>query len=130
VPLPTSPGPFNIHFGAFQTVAPAATHLVSFNDVGFIEWMVQLNPGATYTMGPVKVTSVPNPQLSITTSGGNLILAWSTNAVQFVLQATTNLGSAADWSTNLPQSVIVGDHNAVINPITGKQMYFRLIRPF
>ena len=130
VPLPTSPGPLNIHFGAFQTVAPAATHLVNFNDVGFIEWMVQLNPGASYTMGPVKVASAPNPQLSITASGANLIVAWPTNAAQFVLQATTNLGSAADWSTNLPKSVIVGDHNAVTNPITGEQVFFRLMRSF
>jgi hypothetical protein len=42
------------------------------------------------------------------------------------LQSTTNLGSAAVWTTNSPLPVVVNDQNTVTNPITGTQQFFRL----
>jgi hypothetical protein len=69
---------------------------------------------------------VLQPQLTITPSGTNVVLTWLDPAVGFNLQSTTNLGSSAVWSTNLPTPVLVGGQNTVTNPISGTQMFFRL----
>src|SRR6185295_451787 len=55
------------------------------------------------------------PQLTITSCGippSGIILSWPTNVAGFdytgyTLQSTTNLGSAAGWSTNSAASIIV-----------------------
>jgi uncharacterized repeat protein (TIGR03803 family) len=66
------------------------------------------------------------PQRTLIPSGLNVILTWPTNATGFTLQSTTNLGSSAAWSTNLPTPVIINDQNVVTNPITGAKQFFRL----
>ncbi len=73
------------------------------------------------------------PQLTITPSGKNVILSWTTNVAGFdytgyTLQSTTNLISPVAWSTNSPAPVIVAGQNTVTNPITGAQQFYRLIR--
>jgi hypothetical protein len=65
-------------------------------------------------------------QLTITPSDTSVILTWSTNAVGFTLQSTTNLGSATVWSTNLPAPVVIEGQNMVTNPISGPQQFYRL----
>jgi hypothetical protein len=65
-------------------------------------------------------------QLTITPSDTSVILTWSTNAVGFTLQSTTNLGSPANWSTNSPAPVVISGQNTVINPTTGPQQFYRL----
>jgi uncharacterized repeat protein (TIGR03803 family) len=73
---------------------------------------------------------LPPLLLTIIPYGDNVILAWPTNAAGFTLQSTTNLGSPAGWSTNSSEPVVVIDgQNVVVNPITGKQMFFRLANP-
>jgi len=67
----------------------------------------------------------PPPALAIVLSGPNVVLTWPTN-VTGNLQFTTNLVSSAAWNTNLPPPVVVNGQNAVTNPITGSQMFFRL----
>ncbi|MCX6927872.1 MAG: hypothetical protein NT154_32390, partial [Verrucomicrobia bacterium] len=59
-------------------------------------------------------------------SGANVILTWPINATGFTLQFTTNLGSLAVWTTNSPTPVVVNGQNAVTNPISGTQKFFRL----
>ncbi len=71
------------------------------------------------------------PQLTITRSGPNVILTWPTNVAGFDyrgygLQSTTNLLSPAFWSTNSPAPAIVNGQNAVTNPISGAQQFYRL----
>jgi len=66
------------------------------------------------------------PQLTIIPSGTNVILTWPTNAAGFSLQSSTNLVSSAVWTTVSPATVIVYRQNAVTNPISGTQQYFRL----
>ncbi len=66
------------------------------------------------------------PQLTIIPSGTNVILTWPTNAAGFSLQSSTNLVSSAVWTTVSPATVIVNRQNAVTNPISGTQQYFRL----
>jgi len=68
------------------------------------------------------------PQLTLTPTGPNVVLTWPTNATGFTLQSTTNLSSSAVWTTNLPSPIIVNDQNAVTNPVTGTQQFFRLSR--
>src|SRR5262249_12666187 len=68
-------------------------------------------------------------QLTITLSGvptSGIILTWSTNAVGFTLQSTTNLASSAVWSTSsLP--VVIGNQNAVTNSVSGPRQFYRLV---
>jgi len=80
--------------------------------------------GTTYyggnNYGTVFSLTVPlpsAPQLAITLSGTNVVLTWS--AAGFNLQSTTNLASPVVWSA-------VSGQNAVTNPISGMQMFFRL----
>jgi uncharacterized repeat protein (TIGR03803 family) len=72
-----------------------------------------------------------SPQLSVIISAANLILKWPTNYAGFnytgfTLQSTTNLGSAAFWTTNSSAPVVVNGLNTVTNPISGTQQFFRL----
>jgi beta-glucanase (GH16 family) len=68
------------------------------------------------------------PQLTVTPSGTNVIFSWPTNAVSFTLEFATNLVSPTVWQTNSPQPVVVNGQNVVTNPISGTQMFFRLIQ--
>ena len=70
----------------------------------------------------------PPPQLTIIRSGANVILTWPTNAAGFTLQSTTNLVSPAVWSTNSPGPVVADGQNAVTNPVSGPQKFYRLIK--
>jgi uncharacterized repeat protein (TIGR03803 family) len=66
-------------------------------------------------------TSVSPPQLTIIGSGTNVILTWPATATGFTLQSTTNLVPPVAWST-------VSGQNAVTNPISGTQKFYRLSR--
>ncbi|HAO79460.1 MAG TPA: hypothetical protein DCQ92_10895 [Verrucomicrobia subdivision 3 bacterium] len=66
------------------------------------------------------------PLLTIIPSGANVILTWPTNAAGFTLQSTTNLAPPAVWSTVSPVPVVVNGQNAVTNPISGTQQFYRL----
>jgi len=82
--------------------------------------------GGSSGNGTVFSITLPRPQLTLTPSGPNAILTWPTNATGFTLQSTTNLGSAAVWTTNTPVPVVVNDQNTVTNPISGTRQFFRL----
>ena len=63
------------------------------------------------------------PKLTITLSGTNAILSWPANFAGFdysgfTLQSTTNL--------NTPVWINVSGQNSVTNPISGKQIFYRL----
>jgi uncharacterized repeat protein (TIGR03803 family) len=74
------------------------------------------------------ITLPQPPQLRIIRSAGNVILSWPTNAagLTFTLQSTTNLVSPAGWTTVSPASVVFNGQNAVTNPISGTQQFYRL----
>jgi uncharacterized repeat protein (TIGR03803 family) len=82
--------------------------------------------GGTAGNGTVFSLTLPPPNLSIIASGAYVILTWPTNAPGFNLQSTTNLGSSAVWTTNLPGPLVVNGQNTVTNPISGTQQFFRL----
>jgi len=86
--------------------------------------------GGLYGFGTVFSIAF-SPQLSIAPSGMNLVLSWPTNYAGFdytgyKLEATTNLGSSAIWSTNLPAPAIINGQYTVTNRISGTQQFFRL----
>jgi hypothetical protein len=81
------------------------------------EWLAGTDPTNRFS-SPAQLTIIP--------SGTNVILTWSTNAVGFTLQSTTNLASPAVWNTNSPAPVVVNGQNTVTNLITGPQQFYRL----
>ncbi len=89
--------------------------------------------GGIHGNGAIFSISLPAPQLVLTASASNLILAWPTNYAGFddsgyTLQFTTNL-SPANWTTVSPSPVVVNGQFTVTNPISGTQMFFRLSQP-
>jgi uncharacterized repeat protein (TIGR03803 family) len=81
--------------------------------------------GGSAGYGTIFSISMP-PQLTLTTTGQNLVLSWPTNFTGYTLRSTTNLGPSAVWITNLPAASVVNGMNTVTNPISGAQQFFRL----
>jgi len=67
----------------------------------------------------------PAPQLTITPSGGNIVVAWPTNSA-LKLQSTTSLGPSAIWTTVSTTPVVINGQNTVTNVISGTRQFFRL----
>jgi hypothetical protein len=85
--------------------------------------------GATYDGIPTAPCSACGnslPLLTISRSGTNVILTWSTDFSAFTLQSTTNLALPASWSPVFPASVIVGGLETVTNAIAGMGKFYRL----
>jgi hypothetical protein len=81
--------------------------------------------GWQYTDYTYTASSNP-PNLGYTKQGANMVFRWPTNFTGYTLQSTTNLGTAAVWSTVSPPPVVVNGQNAVTNPVSGPQKFFRL----
>jgi len=85
-----------------------------------------LGVNTLYGTGSGTIFSLSIPvELNLTVSGSNLVLSWPTNFTGYILQSTTNLSSPI-WTTNLSAPVIVNGLNAVTNPFSGTQQFFRL----
>jgi uncharacterized repeat protein (TIGR03803 family) len=82
--------------------------------------------GGSSGAGSLFTISLPPPNLTIIQSSTNVVLTWPTYVPGVTLLFTTNLVSSAVWSTNSPAPTIVNGQNAVTNPISGTQMFFRL----
>ena len=100
--------------------------LVQGSDGAFYGTTYGGGPGVAGTVFRLTIVPINLPQLTLILSGPNLVLTWPTNYSGFTLQSTTNLGSSAAWSTNLPSPVIINGQNVVTNPISGRQQFFRL----
>jgi uncharacterized repeat protein (TIGR03803 family) len=81
--------------------------------------------GGNGTVFSISLPVVP-ALLTVTPLAQSVILKWPSNATGYTLQSTTNFGSSAVWTTNLPAPVVVNGQNTVTNPITGTQQFFRL----
>ena len=68
------------------------------------------------------------PSIVVSPSGTNIVLTWSTNAAGFSLQSATNLVSSATWNPVFPAPIIVNGQNTVTNPISGTQVFYRLMQ--
>jgi hypothetical protein len=68
----------------------------------------------------------PQPPLSIAMNGGNVKVAWSTNAAGFVLETSDQMATG-QWQTETNQRNLIDGEQAVINPAeTSTQRYYRL----
>jgi uncharacterized repeat protein (TIGR03803 family) len=85
--------------------------------------------GGAFGSGTVFSISLPltGPQLTIAAAAGNVVLTWPTNATDYTLQSTTNLGSSTTWTNVLPWPAIVNGQNTVTNPASGRAQFYRLI---
>ena len=84
------------------------------------------NEGGDSGKGAVFSLSLPPPRLTIIPFAENVTLTWPTYAPGITLQSTTNLVSPVVWDTVSPAPVLVNGRNAVTNPISGKQNFYRL----
>jgi hypothetical protein len=85
------------------------------------EWLAGTDPTNRFS-SPAQLTIIPS---GVPPSG--IILTWSTNAVGFTVQSTTNLGSSAAWVTNSPAPIVIGGQNVVINPASSPRQFYRLV---
>ena len=69
------------------------------------------------------------PTLSAQASESNLILSWPMSTGGYALQTATNLTDPNSWTTLTNVPAIVNLQNAITKPITGKQGFYRSIRP-
>jgi uncharacterized repeat protein (TIGR03803 family) len=71
------------------------------------------------------------PQLTIVSSGTNVILNWPANFAGFdytgyTLQSATNVVPPVAWSVVSPGAAVANGQDIVTNPMSGSQMFFRL----
>jgi hypothetical protein len=72
------------------------------------------------------VFSLAAPPLAISVSSTNAVMAWSTNALGYNLQYTTNLSPPVVWNTISATPAIVNGQKVLTNSLSGTLMYFRL----
>jgi uncharacterized repeat protein (TIGR03803 family) len=83
--------------------------------------------GSTNGNGTVFSLSLPTPQLTIIRSGPNAIVTWPTNALEFILQSTTNLVPPTVWTTvSPPPYAVISTNTVVTNTITRTNQFYRL----
>jgi hypothetical protein len=92
--------------------------------------------GGQFTMAGGKASAyiahalLSAPSLSISRSGNNLTVSWtSRDSSGFKLEQTATLGSATNWVLNLSTVTDDGTNNSVIIPTTSNRVFFRLHRP-
>jgi uncharacterized repeat protein (TIGR03803 family) len=85
--------------------------------------------GPTSSYGTVFSIALPSkqPQLTIASSGQNVVLSWPTTATDFTLQFATNLLSPV-WTTNLPEPAIINGQYTITNFVSGTPQFFRLVQ--
>lgn len=106
----TSPDPNDPnHFWTIQTFATGST-----------TWSTQITE--------LIVTPVVSPTLSIAGSGPNALLSWSTNAIGFNLEFSTNLLAVGGWTNVAISPAVVNGFNTVTSAMTGPEKFFRLKR--
>ena len=106
---------------ATQTYAGTPYQWYSWSDGGALAHSVTASGSAD-----TAVFSLGAPPLAISVSGANVVMAWSTNALGFNVQFTTNLSPPVVWNTNSTTPSIVNGKNVLTNSLAGTRMYFRL----
>jgi len=81
------------------------------------------NYSISYQAGTLTVLGLPTLQFDVLDK--MLVLSWTTNAVGFSLQSTTNLLSPGSW-TPVSGVVVLGDQNIVTNAMSWKSAFYRL----
>lgn len=69
--------------------------------------------------------TIEGPQLTITTSGSDLVESWTTNVGPLTLQATPSLTTPTVW-TNVGTGSVSGSRYVITNPPAGGSLFYRL----
>lgn len=109
-------------FGGGDGELPLAGLVLSDNTLYGTTFIGASGTGVVFSLG---LTPTPAPQITITPSGGNIIVTWPTNSA-LTLQSTTSLGSSAIWTPVSTPPTVVDGQNTVTNVISGPQQFFRL----
>ena len=74
--------------------------------------------------------TIPTPELNVTSSNGNLNLAWIVPSTDFVLQQNPDL-TTANWTDvpDAPTLDLIHLQNQVILPSSGSNGFYRLKTP-
>jgi hypothetical protein len=78
------------------------------------------------TLYPAVSVAVTPPQLTITHSGADIILAWTNTDTGFTLESATNLIPPVTWSKVSPAPVIINGQFTVTNAVSRSQEFYRL----
>ena len=90
--------------------------------------VVVTNAAGKATSASAKLTVIDRLNVTISSSGKNVILTWPNNFTGFNLQSSTTL-SPPIWTTNnLAAPVVINGQNTITNPISGTQQFFRLVQ--
>jgi hypothetical protein len=74
--------------------------------------------------------AVPDrPTLVATAQDNSIVLSWETNAVDFVLEYTTNDFPTTNWMSASPVPVTVDESHFVTNALDGDKRFYRLHKP-
>ena len=88
-----------------------------------------LSPAGIPALNSVTVdVSTPQPTLTVTPSGPNVVLAWPDPSTGFLLESKTDV-SAVSWNTVGAPVVVNGGQKTVTLPATNSMRYFRLRCP-
>jgi hypothetical protein len=99
----------------------------ALNGVSFI---LQNQPGSddypSVTYYNFSLTGSFGPQLTVIPSGTNVVLMWPTNTSGFTLQSAPSFVPPVVWNPVYQGSFVVGGQNALTNPISSTQRFYRL----
>lgn len=103
-------GEFEMRPGSFVRVEDTGSESITFANMRF------------------KLTA-PAPSLQVSLADGLCAVRWPTNASNYRLEFTTELGQSALWSPMIAQAVPDGDSWVVSIPTTDAPRFFRLVNP-
>lgn len=103
------------------TIPPSADFRNGQNTLDFV---VHNDGGPT----GLRVEMTDTPKLAVILSQNELVLTWPATTAGFALQTATNLVSPVVWSNVTTAPTLINGQNAVTNPMSGSQQFFRLIR--
>lgn len=97
--------------------------------------IVYRNDSGSVTSSPlaeidVKIPWITQISLQITQSSNDMMIAWHTNALDLVLQSTTNLTAPVNWTDWAEMPSVLGSQFVVTNHLSGRHQFFRLFRAY
>jgi hypothetical protein len=95
-----------------------------------LSFILQNQPGSddypSVTYRNLSLTGTFGPNLTVIPSGANVILMWPANTSGFSVQWAPSLVPPVTWNPLYKPSFVVGAQNAITNPISGPQNFYRL----
>jgi uncharacterized repeat protein (TIGR03803 family) len=88
--------------------------------------------GTTYPLGANDygtIFRIVIPSLSITQSGNNLIISWSTNLKGFSFQSATVPNTPVNWIDSTNQPAVLAGRYVATNAISDQAQFYRLRKP-